>query len=201
MHRSGLLVCILACGAAGPAAPAAAQWSVAIDAAATVFSGASRDTTLAEPTGFHPHRPTLFAGRVDRRVGRLGVGLAVGVAGADLIEEGPDAGAVVKHILDLVEVAPEVSLLVAATPAGAALRVHAGPLVDVWSPDGGDDRTRVGGHAAASLEWPIAGRLAGVVRAGAAVTGSLFNADELPPGFVRRAMWRRTVSLGARYRL
>ena len=103
MRRPRLLVCILAFGAAVSAAPARAQWSVALDAAAAVFSGASRDTTLAEPTGFHPHRPTLFAGRLDRRFGRVGVGLAVGLAGADLIEEGPDAGVVARHILDLVD--------------------------------------------------------------------------------------------------
>jgi len=39
----------------------------------------------------------------------------------------------------------------------------------------------------------------GSVRLAAALTGSVFESGELPSQVVRRAMWRRTVSVGLHY--
>jgi len=177
-----------------------AQWSVAVEATASYYGGTSRDGE-ADPTAFRPHHPTSVGLRVDRRFGRLGLGVGAALAGADLVAENNSVGAILKDALDLFEVAPEVALLLGRTGPGLAVRVHAGPLIDVWSPQGGDTRTRLGGQAGLSLEWPATRRFAGSLRGAAALTGSLFKQGELPPGFERRAMWRRSVSLGLRYRL
>ena len=178
----------------------AAQWSLAVEATASYYGGTSRDSG-ADPTAFRPHHPTSVGLRVDRRFGRLGVGVGAALAGADLIAENSSVGAILKGALDLFEVAPEVAVIVGRTGPGLAVRVHAGPLIDIWSPQGADTRTRTGGQAGLSLEWPVSRRLAGSLRVAAALTGSLFKEGELPPGFERRAMWRRSVSLGLRYRL
>jgi hypothetical protein len=178
------------------------QWSVALEATASYYSGASRDTG-ADPISIRPHHPTSLGLRLDRRVGRLDVGVGAALAGPDVIAENSGVGAIIKNALDLFEIAPEAALLVGQTPARerVALRVHAGPLIDIWAPQGEDARTRLGGHAGLSLEWPLGARFAGSVRAAAALTPSLFRDGELPAGFERRALWRRSVSLGLRYRL
>jgi hypothetical protein len=179
----------------------AAQWSVAVEATASYYGGTSRDTG-ADPTAFRPHHPTSLGLRVDRRFGRLGVGVGAALGGgADLIAENSSVGAILKDALDLFEVAPEVAVVLGRMGSGLAVRVHTGPLLDIWSPEGADTRARTGGQAGLSLEWPVSRRLAGSLRVAAAVTGSLFKEGELPPGFERRAMWRRSVSLGLRYRL
>ncbi len=197
MRHAVLLV--LSLGAALPAR-LSAQWSVALEAAFSYYGGGSRDTA-ADPTAIRPHHPTIVGLRVDRRFGRLGVGVAAALAGPDVIVENSQAGAIIKDALDSYEIAPEAALVVGRTDGGVAVRIHAGPLVDMWSPAGADTRTRVGGHAGLSLEWPLSDRFAGSVRAAAALTGSLFENGELPGGFELRAMWRRSVSLGVRYRL
>src|SRR3989441_8718036 len=178
----------------------AAQWSLTVEATASYYGGTSRDSG-ADPTAFRPHHPTSLGLRVDRRFGRLGLGVGAALAGADLIAENSSVGAILKDALDLFEVAPEVAVTLGRTGPGLAVRVHAGPLIDVWSPQGGAPRTRLGGQAGLSLEWPVTRRFAGSLRGAAALTGSLFKQGELPPGFERRAMWRRSVSLGLRFRL
>ena len=174
----------------------AAQWSVAVEATASYYGGTSRNGE-ADPTAFRPHHPTSLGLRVDRRFGRWGVGVGAALAGADLIAENGSVGAILKDALDLFEVAPEVAVTLGRTGPGLAVRVHAGPLIDIWSPGGTDTRTRTGGQAGLSLEWPVSRRFAGSVRGAAAVTGSLFKEGELPPGFERRGMWRRSKECGA----
>jgi len=178
----------------------AGQWSLAVEATASYYDGVSRDSG-ADPTAFRPHHPTSVGLRVDRRFGRLGFGFGASLATADLIAENSSIGAILKDALDLFEVAPEVALRLGHTGPGAAARVHAGPLIDVWSRAGDDTRTRAGGQVGVSLESPVSRRFAGSLRVAAALTSSLFREGELPPGFERRAMWRRSVSLGLRYRL
>ena len=178
----------------------AGQWSLAVEATTSCYDGVSRDSG-ADPTSFRPHHPTSVGLRVDRRFGRLGFGVGAALAGADLIAENSSVGAILKDALDVFEVAPEVALLLGRTGPGPALRVHAGPLIDVWSRAGDDTRTRAGGQVGLSLESPVSRRFAGSLRVAAALTSSLFREGELPPGFERRAMWRRSVSLGLRYRL
>src|SRR3989454_3490919 len=115
--------------------------------------------------------------------------------------EGPEFAVVQMGVLTFIELAPEVVWPGARGVSGAAFRLHAGPVADVWHPDGGTSRTLIGARGALSVEWPIAGRLAGSVHAGAVVTGPVFEQGDLPAGVERRAPWRRWVSLGLRYRV
>jgi hypothetical protein len=179
----------------------AAQWGVELELAASRFSGTARDTSASGPATSGPSHPTMLALRVDRRAGSAGVGFGVLYASVGVLAEGPDFAVVSKHVLTFVELAPEVSWRFARTDSGAEFRVHLGPMADIWHPDGGTSRTLIGAHAALSLEWPIAGPVVGAVRTGAAVTGPVFERGDLPPGFERRATWRRWVALALRYRL
>jgi len=181
--------------------PLAGQWGLEVEFAASRFSGTARDTTAAGPASSGPSHPTVVALRLDRRVGSVGVGLGLSYASVGVREEGREFAVVQKDVLTFVELAPEISWRCARTDSGAALRLHAGPVADVWHPDGGTSRTLIGARGALSVEWPITGRLASSVHAGAVVTPPVFEQGDLPAGFERRATWRRWVSLGLRYRL
>jgi len=198
-RHCAIALSLLAAGVTPPRA--AAQWSLGLDLGASRFSGTARDTSAAGPATAGPGHPTTLALRVDRRSGSAGVGVSVLYASVGVTEENGDFAVVQKDLLTFVEVAPEVSWRFARTDSGAALRLHAGPVADVWHPDGSTSRTLIGARGALSVEWPIAGRLAGSVHAGAVVTGAVFEEDDLPAGFQRRATWRRSASVGLRYRL
>src|SRR3989449_10739056 len=107
-----------------------AQWSVAVEATASYYGGTSRDGE-ADPTAFRPHHPTSLGLRVDRRFGRLGLGVGAALAGADLIAEHSRVGAILKEALDVFEAAPEGAVRLGRTGTGVAGRGHPGPLLDV----------------------------------------------------------------------
>jgi hypothetical protein len=184
------------------AAPLAAQWSVGTEVGMLRFWGTSIDTsTPSDPSTLRPSPSTTYGVRVQRRLGRVGLGIgglysSVGVGaekGSVAVEE--------KGVLKLYEVAPEVSLLVAKPGPGGAFRLHVGPLIDRWSLSDMPDRTRIGARAAVSLDWPLAGRWTGTFAAGVALTSSMFLNDEMPDGYVLRAMWHRALSAGIELRL
>src|SRR5213076_111121 len=139
------------------------------------------------PATSGPSHPTTVALLVDRGFGGARIGMGVLYAGVGVVEEGPEFAVVQKGVLTLVELAPEVSWRFARTDSGAELRVHLGPVADVWHPEGGASRTLIGARGAVSVEWPIAGGLAGSVHAGAVVTSPVFEQGDLPAGFERRA--------------
>ena len=60
-----------------------AQWSLAVEAAASYYGGTSRNGE-ADPTAFRPHHPTSLGLRVDRRFGRLSVGVGAALGGAPI---------------------------------------------------------------------------------------------------------------------
>jgi hypothetical protein len=181
---------------------ATAQRSLGLEVALSRFSAASLDTTSGgSRNSFHPHQPTLFGVRLDWQLGRAGLGLGVLYGEAGLVDENGEVAVVQKGVFALLELAPEVSLRIARSGTGTDVRIHAGPVFDVWTEQGGGGRIRDGAQGAVSADWPVAGRLAGTVRATVARTSSVFDAGELPVDFERRAMWRRSLSLGLRYRL
>jgi hypothetical protein len=199
-RQCAMALSLLAAGVTPPRA--AAQWSLGLDLGASHFTGASFDTsTGGSGISFRPQHPVVVSLRLDHARARVRFGLGVLYAGAGLVAENGDAAAVQKGFFSLLELAPEGSIRLARSGAGTELRVHAGPLVDFWSVSEGTNRTRAGAHAALSAGWPIGGRMTGLVRVAAAFTGSVFDAGELPSELARRAMWRRTVSVGLRCRL
>src|SRR5207247_10949558 len=80
-----------------------AQWSVAFEATASYYDGASRHTA-ADPISVRPHHPTSFGLRLERCFGQVGVGISAALAGPDVIAENSSAGAIVKDALDLFEI-------------------------------------------------------------------------------------------------
>ncbi|PYO80385.1 MAG: hypothetical protein DMD67_00555 [Gemmatimonadetes bacterium] len=73
-------------------------------------------------------------------------------------------------------------------------------MVELWKVDG-DRRSRVGGRAAAAVEWPIARALTGSLRVSGVLTGSVFDPAEVPAGVERLATRRVAVAIGLRYGL
>jgi hypothetical protein len=107
----------------------------------------------------------------------------------------------VKDGIKLYEVAAEVSFMIARPSSGGALRLHVGPMFELWKLKDAADSRRVGAHAAASLEWPLVGRLTAVFRGGVAVSPCVFNEEDLPPEYAQQATWRRALSAGISLRL
>src|SRR2546428_6932537 len=93
----------------------AAQWSLTVEATASYYGGTSRNGE-ADPTAFRPHHPTSLGLRVDRRFGRLsvGVGAALG-GGAGLIAENSSVGGILKEAPALFQVAPAAAVTLCAT--------------------------------------------------------------------------------------
>ncbi len=84
-------------------------------------------------------------------------------------------------------------------PSGA-VQAELGPALHLWNFDG-EIHPRLGGLAAISYRWPIAGRLMGAIRAEGMISPSWFNSQDLPPEYERRLTWRHGVGLGLHYRL
>lgn len=176
------------------------QWIVTTEVGADRFWGGSVETT-ADRRSFRPYRPTTFGVGLERRAGRLGAGLRLRYASAGLALEGEDAAVVAKGIFTVYSAAPEIVYRIVSVGAVNQLRLHVGPLFEVWSLIDEDSQTRVGVQGAVSLYLPLGGRFAGSLMAGAALIPSPFAEGQLDLGFERRALWRRRVAVGLDYRL
>jgi hypothetical protein len=174
-----------------------AQWGISAEVGVARFGGTSRDSAGAT---VGPYRPTTFGLRLERALGRARVAVGVLHAETGLVAEGQGVAVVQYGIGSLWEIAPEISLGVARFGTGVEARVEAGPAVDLWNFDG-EQRNRVGGRAAAVLEWPLARALMGSLRVSGVLSGSVFDAADTPSGVERRATRRFGVAVGLRYQL
>jgi hypothetical protein len=187
----------VAVGLAVAPRPVSGQWGIAAEIGVARFGGSSRDTSGIT---VGPYRPTTFELRVDRGLGSARVALALLYAKPGIAGEQPGLAVVQYDLASLWEVAPQVSFRLARFGTGVAVRLEAGPALQLWTVDG-DSRTRVAAQTAAALEWPLAGSLTGSLRVSAVLSGSIFNPDEPPPEVERHATRRLGVALGVRYRL
>ena len=192
--RAGSLLVL--CLTLGPRV-AAGQWGISAEIGVARFGGTSRDSSGAT---VGPYRPTTFALRLDRPLGRTRVAVDILYAKTGLAGEGQGVALVQYGVGSLWEIAPEVSLGVARFGAGVEARVEAGPAFDLWDFDG-EQRNRVGGRAAAVVEWPLARALTGSLRVSGVLSASVFDAADAPSGVERRATRRFGVALGLRYQL
>jgi hypothetical protein len=183
--------------AAGPWCRLQGQWAIAADIGVARFGGTSRDSAGAT---VGPYRPTTFGLRLERALGRARVAVGVLHAETGLVAEGQGVAVVQYGIGSLWEIAPEISLGVARFGTGAEARVEAGPAIDLWNFDG-EQRNRVGGRAAALVEWPLARALKGSLRVSGVLSGSVFDAADTPSGVERRTTRRFGVAVGLRYQL
>jgi hypothetical protein len=180
--------------------PAFAQWAVGLEVGSDRFWGGSVQTT-GERRSFRPYRPTTFGVGLERQNGRFAVALRVHYAEASLGLEGEGAVAAVEGVFTLVSISPEAAYQVASLGPGNRLRLHAGPLFEVWSIIEENSQTRLGFQSAVSLEVPLGGRFGGSVLAGIALTPSPFEAGQLGTDYDRRDLWRRRFAVGLGYRL
>jgi len=179
--------------------PAAAQFGVSAELGLGFMGGTSQDTTNADVGSLRPYRPTQYTLRPEWQFGRVRVGLGLLYARPTLAIEGTftfvanDSGK-----STLFEVAPELAYRLLQTHTGVSVRLHAGPVVDLWTVLG-EDRTVAGGQLALSVEMPLASRLYFLVRGSGVVTKSVFDKNDLPPELEVQPMRRGTIALGVRY--
>lgn len=186
-------------------APLFGQWRAGIEVGAARFWGASLDTG-GDNTSFRPYRPTTFGIGLERQMGRYAVGLQAHYAQAGLALEGPVAVVSAEGVFNIVSISPELALRIATLGSGNQLRLHAGPLFEIWDIVDEGSRTRLGAQGSVSLDVPLGGRFGGMVRAGGAVTSSPYREGELDfggsaPTYDLRTLWRRSFAVGLRYQL
>ena len=174
-----------------------AQWGITVDLGVARFSGSSRDTS---GTRVGPYRPTTFELRVEKGLGATRVALVVLYAKTGIGGEQGGLAIVQYDAASLWEVAPLVSFRLARFGTGVEARVEAGPALELWDLNG-ESRHRVGGRAAAVVEWPLARSLTGSLRVSGVSSGSVFDPGDTPSGVERRATRRFGVAVGLRYQL
>jgi len=202
LHKSSVVLTIIS---AAVCPQLRAQWRLGVDVGAARFWGGSLDTN-GDATSFRPYRPTTFGIGLERQAGRYGFGVQVHYFQAGLALEGPDVVISADGAFKSVSITPEAVIQVATLGPGNRIRVHAGPLLEIWDITDNGSRTRLGAQGAVSLDVPFGVRFSGVVIAGAAVTSSPYKEGELDlgngaPTYELRTLWRRSFGLGLRYRL
>jgi hypothetical protein len=181
------------------------QWRLGIEVGAARFWGASRETG-GDHASFRPYRPTTFGVGLERQTGRYAIGVQVRYAEASLALEGPEVVISSEGAFTFVSILPEVVVRLATLGFANQLRLHIGPLVEIWDIIDQDARTRLGAQSSISVAVPLGGRFEGVVLAGLAVTPSPYEEGELDlggsaPTYNLRTQWRRSLAGGLRYRL
>ncbi len=82
---------------------------------------------------------------------------------------------------------------------GAALNLSAGPVLGLWSLTDADTRTRFGGTASLQLAAPITPSWQLLATLGGSVSGSPFNATDVPDFFDTTTLWATGAGLGIQY--
>ena len=188
-------IAILLVGVA--AAPAlAGQWSIAPEVGLVAFAGTSRDSAGVR---IGPTRATVIGLRFGRETVRSGVGVRVLTGSTGFGATDGNLTVIQEHQLRLFEVAGFFSWHLRQIGAASRLGLELGPVLDVWMPQGASSQSRIGGVAALSWAFPVSPRLDAALRLEGAVTGSLFDANALPPSAERKATWRRGVGFALRW--
>jgi hypothetical protein len=180
--------------------PLAGQWVVGVEVGSYRFWGGSAEGT-PEQRSFRPFRPTTFGVEVERRSGKLGIGLLLRYAEAGLALEGEDAVVAVDGIFKIYGGSAEIVYQIASVGSHCNLLLHAGPLVELWSIIDEDSKVYLGVQSAVSLNIPFGRHMAGSLRVGGALSPSPFTREQLEPGFEPRTLWRRGVAARVEYRL
>jgi hypothetical protein len=185
--------------------PLQGQWRLGIEVGAARFWGAS-ETTGGEGISIVPYRPTTFGVGLERQAGKYAIGLQVHYAEAGLGALGPEVQVTAEGAFTILSFSPEAAVRLATLGPGNQLRIHAGPLFEIWDLIDVDSRTRVGAQGSVSLDVPLGGRFRGAVVAGGAVTSSPYNEGELDvgggaPTYDLRPLWRRSFAVGLNYEL
>jgi hypothetical protein len=186
-------------------APLLGQWRIGPEVGAARFWGGSRDNTDGS-TSFIPYRPTTFGIGLERQRGPYAIGLQAHYSEAALALEGPEVTIASDGAFTVLSISPEVVARIATLGSGNQLRIHVGPLFEIWDLIDSDSRRRVGAQGSISLDVPLGSRFRGAVVAGTAVIPSPYKEGELDlgdgaPTYDLRALWRRSFALGLHYEL
>jgi hypothetical protein len=193
MRRTPLIACLLIVPGS---LMAQGRWSLSFERGFTTFSEAAHDTNTpsVQVIPWHPASYTVRLARDGRRIGfAIGLTAANGQLGATI----EDAAILPGGGLLLLEAAPELRFRIWASAVGATLAAHAGPVIDIWAPEGDDVRAAYGGMGGVTLTLPVTGRWSAAIRTDFAVTGSEATRDE-ESAEIRRAktMRRGRLALG-----
>ena len=185
--------------------PLSAQWFLGLEVGESRFWGGSTDTG-GQNTSFVPYRPMTFGLGLERQSGKYAFGVKAHYAESSLALVGAELLLATEGAFTTLSISPEVAARLATPGSGNQLRIHAGPLFEIWDVVDLDSRTRVGAQASISLDVPLGGRFRGAVAAGAAVIPSPYNEGELDAGdcaptYDLQALWRRSFGVSLHYRL
>jgi len=180
--------------------PAVSQWTMTAEVGAERFWGGSIEKS-EEQRSFRPYRPTGFGIGLERRAGKLALGVGLRYSSAGLALEGSDGLSAVNGIFTVYSLLPELVYQISRLGSLNRLSLHAGPLLEFWSVLDEGSETRLGVQGALSMNVPLGGRFDGSVAAGAALISSPFGPTQLDPAFERRPLWRRRFAVGLAYRL
>jgi len=184
-----------------PVVTAVAQWSVGVELGTARFGGSAHDTAnTGSPTQWRPGDVPTIGLRLERGLGRFGVGLKGSYGKAGLSAIGQGLTVTDKTSGQLIEVATLVAVRVGGIGPSGVVRAELGPALHLWKV-GDDMHSRVGALGALAYGWPIAGRLSGAIRLEGTLSKSWFEEGDLPPEYDLRLTWRYGVTLGLRYRL
>jgi len=175
-------------------------WRLTAGASHAWFGGGATDTTGAG-LSFGPTPSVSWSLGADHPVGGVRLGLQLSYFSASLQISGAGVRLVSEdtHLRE-VQLAALVSVpLLRVGASGAGLTLAAGPTVDFWSITDADNRTRGGAIAALLFGAPIAPHWTLLATAAGTVSGSPFDAAELPVEFEPTTLLGGRVGLGVRY--
>lgn len=181
-----------------PSAPLHGQWQWNLVAGSARSAGHARADADPERPEVGPDRPSTLALGVVRRLGAWQLGASLLRATADLAIRGSESAVLTRGGLTAWGAGMEIGRLVAGRTGAPTLSALAGGAIEQWRfpVSGGDPRTVVMARAALEGQVPLRAHWRGIVRWEVAVGGSLFGADELPPGYAVRAGRRWGLGLG-----
>jgi len=201
--RTILLIGLTIAGALTSPLPAqSAGWRVSAGAGQSWFGGGASDTTGAG-LSFRPTPSVAWGLGVDHAMGKVRVGVGFTTLTADLQLSGSGVQIVSEETrLRQYELALLVNVpLLRVGGLGAAFSLAAGPTLDVWTVTDMDSRTRAGALAALLFAAPISPGWTLLASAAGALSGSPFNASELPAEFEPSTLLSGRIGLGLRYGL
>jgi hypothetical protein len=176
---------LLAAALPARAQPGGVRVGLTLEAGAATSSGGAT-AFLPDPEDpvelrFRPAASAAGAIRADLDWSRWRAELGIQVVPAALFAELPDGGGVGVGGQDamVVEFVSRLGYRLAGTAPGGALRVLAGPTVQVWSVTDEDSRVTIAFGADLQAEAPLAARLRLVARGGVTAGPSMFG-DEDP---------------------
>lgn len=181
---------------------AAAQWRLTLLHGTASAWGYSRDDSSPDHAAFLPDRPNSYAIAIGRDFGRHRVTLDLRRTGADLALRGPGTTIVTRGALHAWGAALEGARRLAGAAGRPTLHSGLGVIVERWNFDLGasEARWRMAGRGALEVGLPITRRWNGVLRGELTASSSIFSAEELPEGYVRRTGWRTGMVIGAGWR-